>query len=65
MREIAVRMIETDGKSIDEVCVVLNMTPKDIENAQKWHITANNKTTSQPETDLDVLKDIRKLFSDQ
>jgi DNA-directed RNA polymerase specialized sigma24 family protein len=64
MREIAVRMVEADGKSIDEVCEILHMTSDEIEDAQKRR-AANNKTTApktKPETELDVLKDIRKLL---
>lgn len=63
MRHIAVRMIESDGKSIEQVCVMFNMTPEDIEDAQKRR-AANNKTTpmSKPETELEVLNDIRKIL---
>lgn len=35
MREIAVRMIESEGKSIEEVCVALHMTSEEIEDAKQ------------------------------
>lgn len=63
LREIAVRMIENEGKSIEEVSVQLRLTYEEIEDAQKRR--AINKTTapkSKHETELDVLKDIRKLL---
>lgn len=62
MKEIAVRMIENDGKSVEEVCMTLRLTLEDIEDAQK----KRNKQTTVPkpklETELDVLKDIRSLL---
>lgn len=69
MRNIAVSMIENDGKSIEEVCVVLHMTTQDVEDAQKRRNVACNKSSTSKskveprvETELDVLKDIRKLL---
>ena len=46
-------MIETEGKTIEEVSNVLHMTPGEIENA------TNKISTNRCETVLDVLKDIR------
>lgn len=61
MKEIAIRMIENDGKSVEEVCMTLHLTLEDIEDAQK----KRNKQATVPkklETELDVLKDIRSLL---
>jgi len=64
MRIIAVRMIENDGKSIEEVCNKLRMTSEEIEDAQKRRTASKHNTEAKskpkPETELDVLNDIRK-----
>ena len=58
IKELAVRMIETDGSSIDEVCDIFKMTPYEIQAAQ----TQKRRIATKAETELDVLKDIRKLL---
>lgn len=67
MKKIAVRMIENDGKSVEEVCMTLHLTVEDIEDAQKKRNKKkrNKQTTvSKPklETELDVLNDNHFLF---
>lgn len=62
-RQLAVRMIESEGKSIEEVCMSLHMRPEDIE--QPRQTAANNKTTAselKPETELEILNDIREIL---
>lgn len=61
MRHIAIKMINNDGKSLEEVCAILNMTSEEITDAQKRRA---NGSTPKPkiETELDVLIDIRKLL---
>ena len=58
IKEMAIRMIETDGISIDEVCEILHMTPYEIQAAQNQ----KRRIATKAETELDVLKDIRKLL---
>lgn len=64
MRKIAVNMIESEGKSIEEVCAELHMIPEDIVDAQNKRAVANKRTMSKlkPETELEILNDIRKIL---
>lgn len=40
MKEIAVRMIENDGKSVEEVCMTLRLTLKDTSRMLKRSVTS-------------------------
>ncbi len=65
LRDIAIRMIETDGKSIQEVCDTLRLTHEEIQDAQKRRAAAKNKKTTpppKPETELQLLKDIHEIL---
>lgn len=78
MRHIAIEMIESQGKTVGEVCDLLHMSEGDIEEAQKRRAAAKDtqklradaaakdtrklRADAATETDLDVLKDIRKLL---
>lgn len=64
-REIAVRMIEIDGKSIEMVSTTLRLTLEEIEDAQKRRVAAKNQKIipqSKAEKELDLLKDIRDIL---
>jgi hypothetical protein len=56
IREIAVRMIRNDGKTIEEVCEILHVTPEEITDAQ------NRRKDKKIETEMDILKDIREIL---
>jgi serine phosphatase RsbU (regulator of sigma subunit) len=58
MKMIAIRMIEIDGKSVEEVCMKMHLKVEYIENA------IQKKRTPKPtlETELEVLKDIRDML---
>ena len=66
LRVIAVRMIETEGKTIEEVSTILRMTPEEIEDAktkrENMHKIKTKTSTNKSETELDVLKDIREIL---
>ena len=67
LRVIAVRMIETEERTIEDVCKVLRMTPEEVLDAQKRRKSPTKKepteqSNSKPETMLDVLKDIREIL---
>ena len=65
MKEIAVRMLDNNETSIEEVCKKLRLTSEEIEDAQKRRAAVSNKqhaSNSKIETELDVLKDIRELL---
>jgi len=60
---MAVRMIETDGKSIKEVSESLRMDDARIANAQKrFGFSANTQQKANSETELDILKEIRAIL---
>jgi predicted HTH domain antitoxin len=58
LREIAVRLIEKENKSIEEVARTLQMNVQEIKDAQK----RRSVTRVKQETELDVLKDIRRTL---
>ena len=61
---IAVRMIETEGKSIEEVCTMLHVKSTEIDDHKRRNATKSKgkHKTVKIETELDVLKDIRELL---
>lgn len=62
LRVIAIRMIEKEGKNIEEVCTILRMNPIEIEDAKMRRDNSIQTKDKSPirriETEIDVLKDI-------
>jgi hypothetical protein len=65
IKQIAVRMIEINGKPHDELNKLINMTTQNIEEIQQVHVDKKDTKDTKDETDdtiIDILKDIRKLL---
>jgi hypothetical protein len=64
LRVIAVRMINTDGKTIEEVSEILRMKPEDIKKTLQRSKAAKEKRQMliPNETSIDILKEIRDIL---
>jgi hypothetical protein len=62
IKEIAIRMIRIDGKSIEEVCESLHLTLEEITEYQEKKDAKKTTQQKKVETELDILKDIREIL---
>lgn len=59
LREIAVRMIEIDGKTVEDVCSTLRLSKDEVLDARNRRMIAKK---SKPETEMDILNDVRRIL---
>ena len=62
IRVIAFRMVETDGLTMEEVSAKLRLTPEEIKDALQRRRSRIAQPKTKPDTDIDILKDIRDIL---